>query len=483
MRRKMYKKKNPEVLEFKDFYQPFGGKMNADNRWIKMADIVPWDVLEEKYARHFKALGRGAKKVRMAIGALLIQQRFGYSDEETVEQIIENPYLQYFMQYFIGLPEYQGKKPFDASMMVYFRKRVTPEMLEEANRAVFAENVSKKDDDDDGPKNKGLSSQHGGKLIVDATCVPSDIKYPTDLNLLNEGREKLEKMIDVCYDGEKKPRTYRKKARRDYLRAAKNRRLSVNNLKKAIRKQLNYVKRDLNYLENKELDRLGDRERKEMETIKKLYAQQKQMYDNMTHSVSNRIVSISQPHIRPIVRGKAGADVEFGAKVTISLIDGFAFIDRIDFENFNEGTVLKRQAEAYRERIGVYPEELLADGIYRTRENLNYCKERGIRLSGPQLGRPTTDEVERVKQKKQEKKDTSERNAVEGEYGTGKRKLNLGLIMTKLPETSIAVIGLNFFLMNLEKKLRLLLLVSSAAEMRQIILRWFGVLFPALPCA
>src|SRR5271157_3202013 len=192
----MYVKKNPGEQDFKNFYQPFCGKMDWNNRWIMMANMIPWDILEIRYAKHFKAIGRGAKKVQMAIGALIIQQRFGYSDEETVSQIIENAYFQYF----IGLSEYQAKKPFDSSMMVYFRKRVTPEMLEEVNEILFADKKDKpkKPDkskkDDNKPKNKG-------KLISDATCIPADIKFPTDLNLLNEGREKLEKMIDICYDG------------------------------------------------------------------------------------------------------------------------------------------------------------------------------------------------------------------------------------------------------------------------------------------
>ncbi|OHD54667.1 MAG: hypothetical protein A2Y33_02485 [Spirochaetes bacterium GWF1_51_8] len=117
--------------------------------------------------------------------------------------------------------------------------------------------------------------------------------------------------------------------------------------------------------------------------------------------------------------------MEFGAKVTISLVNGFAFIDRIDWENFNEGTLLRGQIERYHDRIRVYPMDVLGDKIYHTRENLNYCKERGIRWSGPPLGRPTVDEKERLRQKKQEKKDTSEWNAVEREYGTVKRKLSL----------------------------------------------------------
>ncbi len=461
----MYDKENKEELKFVNFYQPFGGKMDPNNRWLKMADIVPWDVLEEKYAGQFKAIGRGAKKVRMAVGALIIQQRFGFTDEETVAQIIENPYYQYF----IGLSEYQGKQPFDSTMMVYFRKRVKPEMLEEVNDALFAEKKAKKEKGnkkDDDPKNKG-------KLLMDATCAPADIKYPTDLNLLDEARMKLEKMIDEgCIRGDfgdNRPRTYRRKGRKDYLTAAKNKKISSNKLAQAIRKQLNYVRRDLKYTERLDLSKMSERKHEELKVIKKLYEQQKEMFEKGTHSISGRIVSISKPHIRPIVRGKAGANVEFGAKVSISMVNGYAFTDKISWENFNEGTILKDQVEKYRKRFGCYPKSVIADKIYRNRVNLVYCKERGIRLSGPPLGRLKIDEKEKERLKAQEKRDVSVRNAVEGEFGVGKRKYGLSLIMTKLPNTSETVIALNFFLLNLEKKLRLLL--------RQIFLRLFFEFF------
>lgn len=446
----MYEKTEHEI-ELVDFYHPFGGKMSADNRWVKMARLIPWETLEEKYAAQFKALGRRAKKVRMAIGAILIQQKFGYSDLETVIQIIENPYLQYFL----GLCEYQEKQPFDASMMVYFRKRVTPEMLDEINKALIGldkPKPKKKNDDNNGPK------KNKGKLIVDATCAPADIKYPTDLNLLNEAREKLEVMIETaCTDGEK-PRTYKRIARRDYLRAAKNKKLSDRKRRQAIRKQLNYVKRDLHLLEKMNLqDRLNKRQTVQLETIRTLYAQQKEMYELETNSVKERIVSISQPHVRPIVRGKAGAGTEFGAKLSISVLDGYVWVDKISWDNFNEGSLLIEQIEAYKIRHGVYPKAVIGDKIYCTRENRAYCKARNIRLSGPALGRPSNDPIDRLKSKRQEKLDTGIRNMVEGAFGLTKRKFSLNLIMTKLRETSETAIRLNFTLLNLERRLRLLL--------------------------
>lgn len=104
--------------------------MNPDNRWLKMTDGIPWDEFEIKNAGLFPSLtGNAAKPLRMALDALIIQQRFQFSDRELLEQITENPYLQYF----IGIPGYQEDSSFDAGTLVLFRKRITIGMIMEAN--------------------------------------------------------------------------------------------------------------------------------------------------------------------------------------------------------------------------------------------------------------------------------------------------------------------------------------------------------------
>ena len=106
------------------------------------------------------------------------------------------------------------------------------------------------------------------------------------------------------------------------------------------------------------------------------------MYDNRTHSVADRIVSISQPHIRPIVRGKAKSPVEFGMKFDLSVDNqGFARIEKNSFDAYNESEVLIEALERYKKRHGYYPERVLVDKIYRNRKNIRYCQERGIRIS------------------------------------------------------------------------------------------------------
>jgi IS5 family transposase len=458
----MYKKTERQV-PLENFYQPFGGTLNPENRWVKLSKVIPWEVIEDKYAKLFAESGMGAKakSVRMALGALIIKEKCGFPDEELVEQIRENHYFQYF----IGLPEYQDRIPFDPSMMVHFRKRLNGQIMKEINELICLEQQRTNDKDDGDPSGEGGGTgkpKNKGHLILDATCTPADIRYPTDLSLLNEAREKLEEMIDDLYEPLKsrinKPRTYRKNARRDYLAEAKAKKHRKRALRKAIGKQLRYVARYLRTIQ-KLMEQEGHgqfswKQYQDYETIQKLYFQQKTMFETRSHTIEDRIVSISQPHVRPIVRGKASAETEFGAKIMISVVNGFAFIEDLEWNNFNEGTRLQTACEAFFMRHGYYPEAISADKIFRNRANLDYCKLRGIRLSGPRLGRPN---LKRLKsQKRLERLDNKIRNAVEGKFGEGKRGYGLGRIMAKLQQTSESVISLQFLVMNLERKLRLL---------------------------
>ena len=108
-------------LTFKDI--PFEFIPDPNNRWVRLASLIPWEELEvlSGYRNHFGSTGNPALPFRVALGALLVQARLNLTDEETVEQIKENPYIQYFL----GFEGYNsGKKPFDPSMMVHFRKRL-----------------------------------------------------------------------------------------------------------------------------------------------------------------------------------------------------------------------------------------------------------------------------------------------------------------------------------------------------------------------
>lgn len=191
---------------------------------------------------------------------------------------------------------------------------------------------------------------------------------------------------------------------------------------------------------------LKDKWQKRFEVIKELYEQQKYMYDNKIHSVPDRIVSISQPYIRPIVRGKAKAPVEFGAKLDISIDEhGYARLEKLEFDAYNESDVLISATERYKQRTGHYPKRILVDQIYRNRANLAFCKEKGIRVSGPALGRPKKNPTV---DKKQDYIDNVDRIEVERAFSLAKRKYGLGRIMTKLDTTTRSSIALSIITMN-----------------------------------
>ena len=445
----MYKFNRNRQFSFSDFNQPIGLKMNPENRWVKKSETIPWDEIEERYSSLFPSrTGMPAKPLQTALGALLIQKQYDYSDRELVEQIRENPYYQYF----IGLPGYQDRAPFAPSLLVEFRKRLTDEILIEINEMIAEYNSP-----DDPPPSGGSdledesSKDNSGTMILDATCAPQQIAYPQDINLLNEARVNLENIIDaVCYEyNYRRPRMYRDNARKDYLSLAKCRKRTTKKIRQAIKKQLQYVRRDLGYIElllEKDDVELTEKQLRRIRVINELFEQQEYMYRNRVHSVEDRIVSISQPYIRPIVRGKAKTPTEFGAKLDMSIDErGMARVERLSFDAYNEVSVLVGAVERYRERTGHYPQRVLVDKIYRSRQNRQYCKEHKIRISGPALGRPRQMSVE---EKEQAYRDNVDRIEVERRFSLAKRRFGLGLIRTRLDATTRSSIMLSVIAMN-----------------------------------
>lgn len=441
--------KDNRQLRFEDYVFPYG-KLDAENDWIKLAELAPWDTAEERYAAQFVNNGHPAHPCRMALGALLIQRRLKCSDEWLVKHIGENPYLQFF----IGMKEY-GPCPFGASTLVAFRKRFSEEDLAAILEASIPETRKEDPDHDDGdPPNSGT-------LILDATCCPADIAYPQDVHLLNQVREKLEQTVDeICKSAcKKKPRMYRQRARRDYLRLSKSKRRGAKMIRAAIKKQLQYIRRDVRYIAEfvQNGTKLTQKQADRLNVATTVYEQQRIMFESGTHSVPQRIVSLSQPWVRPIVRGKARANTEFGAKLHVSLVNGYARIERLDFEAYNESEDFWKALHRYHDYYGCWPERVLADKIYRNRQTLAFCKDHGIRLSGPALGKPPKDRKLSRLTKKQEYQDSCDRNEVEGIFGTGKTAYGLGRISARLKETSCCVIAVSLLLMNITKRLHSLL--------------------------
>jgi IS5 family transposase len=484
----MIREPNYNQLSFEEFKTPFERGLDKTNRWIILASLLPWDRLAKIYTRSLsKKMGRPAVPARVAVGAVIIKHKMSLADEEVIPSIQENPYFQYFL----GFSEFSHDEPFDPSLFVTIRKRLGVDAFEEMTDellATFAEieknsKTSKKktsnksqspessspSSSDQPSKNVKKDEKHSGTLLLDATVAPADIKYPTDLRLLADSRKYSEALIDDLWERVKtpelvKPRTYRQVAQKDYMNITKKRKKKPNELRKAIRKQLNYLRRNITTI-NELLDRLKTsrwpltfEQLRLFWIIQEVYRQQQQMYNERSKKIPDRIVSIPQPHVRPIIRGKAGKDVEFGAKLSASFVNGYAFLDRVSWDNYHEASDLPLQVEQFKKRFGYYPEKVITDRIYRTRENRAYLDKRGILFSAKPLGRPPKMTPENKKQLKalgkQLKKDSGIRSQIEGSFGVGKRAYDLDLVKAKLPQTSESWIATIFFVMTLARWLR-----------------------------
>jgi hypothetical protein len=388
------------------------------------------------------------------VGCLIIKHKLNLPDEEVIPLIQENPY----MQYFLGLSNFNPEALFSPSYFVEIRKQFGADILDdftvELMRLAFP-SVEKSSVHP--PDSKLKETFNKGKLKIDATVAPQYIKYPTDWDLINQARLITQTIIDELYQSLRselkvKPRTYRVLADKRYLVLSKMKKKPKAKIRMTIRYLLNCVQRNLDHIHkmvalNPITFLLTYKRLKQIWIIQILYQQQREMYEDQSHQCDDRIVSIAQPQVRPIVRGKQAKPVEFGAKLSLSLNNGFVRVNRLSWDNFNESTDLKSQAEAYKAFWGYYPELIQADEIYNTNANRKWCKQNNIRLLGKPKGRP----VEKTNyQKRKEKKERNERSLVEGKIGQAKAH-GLDPVKAKLKETSQSWIGAGLFVTNVIK--------------------------------
>lgn len=484
---------SPNQLILPGFETPFDQKLTKNNRWVRLAHSIPWDRLVKYYDDLFPSKeGRPAISGRVILGAVIIKHLGDLSDRETVAQIQENPFLQYFL----GYSSFTNEEPFSDTLFVEIRKRLSIDLLGKINEVIALyciemqeakmqeqkkpenkkqnappiqndtpqnnneileteikvapaeDNMEQKDEPTPTKKNKG-------KLLVDATVAPQNITFPTDLKLLNAARKKSEELIDILYDpalhGKIKVRTYRKVARKCFLNAAKKKRKTAKEIYKVNGQQLRFLKRNLVHIDvllaaYKRFP-LKHKDQKYLMVLHTVYEQQEEMHRTRTHRIDYRIVNIHQPHVRPIVRGKENAKTEFGSKVQMSLVSGFTFIDHLSWEAFNEGGYLIDSIEKYKSRFGFYPSEVLADQIYCTRENRRQLKLLDIKLIAKPLGRPSAQAVKIHLS-------PGERNPIEGKFGQGKVAYGLNKIRAKLSCTSTSWIAAIAVVLNLVKLTR-----------------------------
>ena len=556
----MLRYSSDKQLTIEGFKTPFDVHLNPENKWVRLANAIPWDEFVEIYTRSMsKTHGRPSISPRIAVSALIIKHMERLDDRGVVAALEENIYLQYFA----GYPSFTIKPPFDPSLLVEMRARmgakafdemsvviirkakslieeITAKKASKANKGKGNKSKTKKNDFEisdrdraalnatpaesqtaktenpnnlrtteekqevkiDTPSNpydentiqisqpvvnvdSAISSleitedaaivppPNQGKLKIDATVADQMIKFPTDIGLLNRSREESERLIDIIYPQTPltlKPRTYRKKARKEYLAVAMKKKKTKRQIRLMISKQLRYLKRNIttimSLLDHFEVIPLHHRDLRILWVIQQIYDQQKTMYDSRANSHPHRIVSIYQPHVRPIPRGKDKYSIEFGAKLGVSEVCGFSRIDHISWDAYSESKDLTLQVENYKQLFGYYPEVVLADGAYMGRENRAYLHQRNIRHIGKTLGRPRQLSTA---QKRSMRLERGERNHIEGKFGQAKNGYGLTNIRARRKDTSEAWIGGIWLAMNLKRYMSLQPVVALLAIIQLVI--------------
>ncbi len=450
-----------------------------NNRWVKLGDTLPWDEIEKVYNVRLNNQHGGAsnKPARVIIGALVVKHKMNLSDEETIQAIRENPY----MQYMLGLSEFTDKPVFDSSLFVTIRKRIGNDDFNNMSESLLKLQLKiaeeKKKDQDNNPKGTAADSptsaseetdedpNHQGTLKVDATCADAEMKFPTDLDLVHDGVKVIDRIIDrICEKyGLPRPKTHLKEIHSRYLNVIKLRSKSKKKIHGCLEYLLTMLYRNistcLDIIGNhttEVFESLNPHDRKLFVTVLKMYHQQKGMFKSGIHECADRIVSIFQPHVRPIVRGKARNKTEFGAKIGACIVNGYTFIDHHSWDAYNECEDLILHLRAYKKRFGCQPKKFEADKIYMNRKNRRILKLLKIEIAGKPLGRPSKDQLTRVYQEKMAK-NVGERNEIEATFGTGKRIYRANNIRAKLPDTGESWTCACYFTKNVMKFLRELL--------------------------
>lgn len=479
-------------LSIEEFKTPFESHLNPDNKWVKLANLIPWDEFVAIYTKPMsKKMGRPSIPPRVAVAAMIIKHMEKLDDRGVVNALEENIYMQYFS----GLSSFCTKCPFDPSLLVEMRIRMGAKAFDEMSKLIIKQaipfvdkiaaekfnkstkqksdknNIHPGNDENITIDNSNVDSTlveennnaeiipNKGTLKIDATVADQFIQYPTDIGLLNKTREISENLIDeICTHAsvKVKPRTYRVVARKEYLSLAVKKNKTRKQIRVIIGKQLRYIKRNLSTI-TKLLDQfdrmpLCFKSLRRYWVIQHIYEQQRSMFVNKVFTHTDRIVNIYQPYVRPIPRGKDKHSVEFGAKLGVSEFNGFSIIDRISWNAYSESNDLILQVENYKKLFGYYPELVLADGAYMGKTNREFLSENNIRHAGKKMGRP---KKMATAEKIQLKKERGERNHVEGKFGQAKNGYRLKEIRARRADTSESWISGIWLALNLVRLLKI----------------------------
>lgn len=381
-------------------------------------DSIPWDELVSCLPCELS--GRGAPSwfgYKGMFALMFLKAYLNVSDRHLLERFNTDWSLQYFCGKVLAENEQIKDMTIMTRIRAYIETHCEWEKLQEILILHWKHDVN-----------------NSHVLMMDATCYESYIRFPTDVKLLWECCEWVfeDQLFRICSElAIKRPRskfreqklaqtTYSRKRKNSFKETLRRRKALVYLLNKGIEQLQEVLDKNKGAgLELKEFSRFG--------VVKKVCQQQEFLLDNPPSKLKDRIVSLYKPYLRPIVRGKENKPVEFGAKAHILQVDGLAFIDKLDFNAFNECTRLKLSVAKHKRFFGP-ARQLGADRIYATNKNRVFCTQQKIFTCFPKKGPKQLSKAEKVLSSEISRQRAT---VMEGVFGTNKNHYGLGKIKVK----------------------------------------------------
>lgn len=403
-------------------FQKLGFDIPKDHFLVKLADQIDWNLLVDKISTLYSNEGRNSKSIRMMIALEIAKTQYkGMSDEMIVSMLQTDIALMCFCGFDspLDLPS-----SLDSSTMTKFRNRLTADVLQSINEEAFKGFI------------KNLPPRKRGQVASDTTCLPANITYPTDTKLLSKSTAKMNEVIDelratgasLINRGKRKIKkivdVFNKKRRKTKQEIKRTKKLLIHQ----VRRQIRSIKKYGNHLSTKS--------KKIVKTIEKVLEQQIIMYKEGSKKIKNRIVSLHEKDIRPIFRGKLGAMTEFGKKVSLQVIgQGLILPGKVAYNNFSDTEIPQDDIEQYERIFNKPPKEYSFDRGGHSPKNHDYLKEKKIHDGIEYRGR--IPKKANLPPPVKKKRMSNQRSAVEGKIGTLKTRYGLNKIPYKAENTEI----------------------------------------------
>lgn len=426
--------------------------LDKNNPLYKITSVIDWVSLSDKLARFYcPDNGRPSKPSRLKVGLLILKHMYQISDEDTLDTLKTNIYAQYLCD--VSLEQISSRNILCPSSLTRFRKQIGPSGVQLIEEEVLN-------------SLKRANLLKGKKLACDTTVVPSNIAYPTDVSLLEKVRSKTVELLERAKDfGAEQFRTYKRTARKVYIQYQKIRHHTVKSRRKVQKQIRQFAQRNIGQLKetaakikdtikeaadsamtptDKAKKQFIEKAEEFLDTASAIITQQKDVYKGLP--VQERIVSVHQPHIRPMVRGKYPVEVEFGPKILLNHKNGFLFLADIRFNNISDTQLLETAINEYKDTFGYLPTQLAADRGFWSKDNFKLTTE-DFKIT--KVAIQNKGKSDHLKNKPFKERLRRLRCAIEAKISLAKRKYGLNRIRYSIPEGEEIWIRLGLTAMNL----------------------------------